>query len=117
MTRKTSMDNLDFDDISGKKVSAPKEPKKPKKPSKKTNIVLSIPTNQPRTWIDKDLTDCTGEEFVLWASRVYPVNLKEEAELLDKEPMRLKAFKKILYYHTHSPFQRGKKDTENTTVN
>lgn len=104
----SDLDDLDFNDISGKKTVKPPEPKKEvsEKP-KETGTVLWIPQGDNQ-WLQKDIAHCTGEEFVAWARDFYPVDLSSRTESFNKLSARVKEFKKILYYHQSSPFQMGR---------
>lgn len=105
---------LNFDDIAGgKKQVAAKAPKKKKEPvvtgktEKKAGILLTV------SGAGKDIVDCSGSEFVSWASGVYPVDLEKHVEKFETPQNRLRMFKKILHYHVSSPFWMGTKKKPN----
>jgi hypothetical protein len=108
--------DLDFDGVKGEKKTAAKkdedvlngEEKKEKKKAKKAGIQLSVPNNGG--WINKDITECTGEEFLAWAKGVYP-RVTADPSRFDDPKKRAEAFKKILRYHKQflTPEQRETK--------
>ena len=110
---------LNFTDIAGnKKLSKSEKKKPPKKAPEETGTVLWIPSREEdNTWIKKDLAFCTGEEFVEWAKSTYPVDISDKTEQLNRLSNRVREFKKILQYHAHSPFQLGRDNKKNTTLN
>lgn len=57
-------------------------------------------------YVFKDLAECSGEEFLLWASRVFPVLEVEKANPrdFDTRSSKSKAFEQILRFHTNSIF-------------
>ncbi len=106
--------DLDFDGVKGEKKIVKKdddvlngEEKKEKK-AKKAGIQLSVPFNGG--WIQKDITECTGEEFLAWAKGVYP-RVTADPKRFDNPKKRAEGFKKILRYHQQflTPEQRETK--------
>ena len=103
--------NLDFSGISGqrhKKELSPQPKEKQTVQNKDRDIILSIPTEDGKSWIQKDIGHVNGEEFLLWASSVYPGPIEIDPKVLDNVTKRMTVFKKILHYHVNSPFQTGK---------
>ena len=95
--------NLDFDfsDIKGnkevvEKTTPPPLPKK-KEETKKSGTVLTFRKQGCDSWISKDLTDCTAEEFVMWAAEVFPQPL--EPKNFTTELKRIQGFNDILSFH------------------
>lgn len=106
------MSKLDFDfsDISGNQEIAPLAPEKKLKQKKliknQTGIVLPIPCD--KGYINKDIADCTSEEFVAWAAEVYPEPLP--ANKFQKVITRLNAFHDILKFHVKPLFPISKEE-------
>lgn len=109
-------DKLNFNDISGKKSndSSPKK-KKISHSLNKTGTTILVPVND-NMWVDKDLADTTGNEFVAWAGGIYPISLKNEETKYNSLAARVHKFKEIMQYHFNSPFQLGRNNKRNTTV-
>jgi len=99
------MDDLNFDDISGKKEKKETIVKKVVKENKKSGILLSIPVNKTE-WLSKDIMETTGEEFAQWARGVYPVEITKP-ERFDDPRKRLQMFNKIAAFHRIAIFQEG----------
>ena len=70
------------------------------------NIALEVLDGESPRLILKDLADLTGEEFLLWASRVFPVLDQKEANPrhFDTRSSKAAAFDQILRFHTTSIF-------------
>lgn len=101
--------DFDFSKISGKSNLPPKlEVEKPSpkvkkrvvpKPQRKlSGIMLMIPTDKPKQWLDKDLSECTAEEFATWVFSVFP-QTPDDIEPFDREAVRVDVFKKIVNFH------------------
>jgi len=103
--------SVDFSNVVGNKstVAPPKEPSKTipqpkrqpnKQKSEPSGIMLSIPTEQSGQWIDRDLADCSGEEFAAWMFSVFPTPTNEQDIIqFNKGMVRLEVFKKIVNFH------------------
>lgn len=107
--------DFDFSGISGEKRKKTVEKPVKKKETivtgaddTKRGITLSFKTETG--WDHKDIADVTPEEFLSWAAGVYPAEINVSREKLEKTTTRVTIFKKILHYHTHSPFQMGKQE-------
>lgn len=98
--------NLDFGDIAGgvtkkDKVTPPPEEKKEAAPAQveeKTGITITLPAVKGKTYVFKDLSECTPDEFLIWAKGVYFGDLPS-AKKLESLDNRVRAFKQIEYYH------------------
>ena len=71
MPGKSDLD-LDFDDIVPPKKKTKKKQKVTRKKETKDRIMIAIPTEEPHKFLNKDIFECTAEEFVTWAKSVYP---------------------------------------------
>lgn len=100
MSSKKSSVDLDFGDITSpaKKKIPKKEEKKKKEESKLSGLMLSIPVAHDK-FLVKDLVECTPEEFLSWASFVYPDTSRVKAEDFRTISARKAAFKQALAYH------------------
>lgn len=100
--------SVDFSGLVGKKaVEAPYEPCSPPPPvtevPKKTKIepsgiTLTIPTDVPGAWLDKDLAHCSTEEFAVWVCSVFPFEHSQALEFVSFGH-KLDTFKKIVNFH------------------
>lgn len=99
--------DLDFSDVEGEKKSKapPKDvlserPKKKKKKAKKEKKLsgLMLTFRQGKSYVSKDLVECTAEEFLEWAKSVYP-QVTVPAEKFESLHARAKAFQQIQQYH------------------
>jgi len=111
-------DELNFNDISGRKETTPPKQKTRSvtRDPNKTGTTILVPVKN-NTWVDKDLSDVTGIEFAEWAYEVYPISLKEEAKKYNSLAARVHKFKEIMQYHMYSPFQMGRNNKPNPTIN
>ena len=106
--------NLDFSSISTSNTKLIE-----KQPEKKEEKVLSrnLPSNiivaldrGERKYLFKDLVNLTGEEFLEWAARVYPVGDKNlNPRDFDSRTNKIKAFETILRFHDNA-FLSSKRD-------
>ena len=117
---KTSLDNaLNFDDLGSQK----KTKKRARKPAAKmtsAGIVLGIPVDDswyPKGWLNKDIMHVNAEEFVRWARLVWGPDLTKYQNMFEDPKKRLQMFNKILIFHKHSLFQRGKDSVDLKVVN
>jgi len=93
--------NLDFDDVAkpDKKKTKKKTAKKPeKKENTLSGIILTIPAGDKK-FLQKDLVECTAEEFLEWAAFCYPDTKRVTAADFETISARKRAFKQALQYH------------------
>jgi len=110
MTDKKSDLDLDFGDISSKQPEAPPVAKAPEPEAKtieRSGIFLPVPTKNG--YMVRELEDCTGEEFLLWAESVcYNIRDKEGKEAdpkdFDRYKIRARMWKKIEAFHKRLSF-------------
>lgn len=107
---------LDFSDISSQKeVKAPPvAPPEQRTPEQVKLLGINIALEpEPGSVILKDLAELTGEEFLVWASRVFPVlsQSKSNPRDFDSRTAKAAAFEQILRFHTNSIFF-SKKDSD-----
>lgn len=109
---------LDFDDITGGKTRKKKAPPKKTQPKdNKKEIVLTLPGDEPGTYLFKDISECSGAEFKHWAARVYPDVSSLEVSKLETLSNRMRVFNQILRYHTTCLFHTGGKNQSNKNLN
>jgi len=107
MTDKKSDLDLDFGDIAGQKQAPPPKPDpEPEQEvaSERLGITLAFPAGG-RKFICKEIEDCTGEEFLLWAKFVgYNFTKDPDPAEFDRLKIRIRAFKKIEAFHKRLTF-------------
>lgn len=112
--------DLDFSSITGRK-SKQVSPKPKDITTGKTDTLsglsMTIPTSEPGKYIIKDLTECTGEEFVAWSSGVHLPAPMPAPEKLQEPRARYHIFKQILYFHVNYLFPRHKDDSKEELPN
>lgn len=106
--------DLDLNEISKSEAATPPPPVAPeiqKTEVKPLNINIALEIfdgsgGGPRL-ILKDLGDLTGEEFLLWSKRVFPVldHKDTNPRHYDNRSQKATAFEHILKFHTHSIFR------------
>ena len=116
--------DFDFSDIAGKttqvenveaakdilqdpKVKKKKEPESPKE--KNTGYVIAVPFGKNR-WINRDLAECSGEEFVRWALTYYP-EVTAAPERFESVGNKVRAFQQIMAWH-QSMMRRNVRTTQ-----
>lgn len=94
--------DFNFDDITSKSKQALK-PIQPTK-SKPNGIILTIPVKDG--FISRDISECTTDEFLIWARAVYPLINEEKLNPSDfnKVDQRIRALKQIEQFHMQALF-------------
>ena len=98
----SSDEEFDFGKISGKAQRKAPKPKKPPQPPEETGFILTFHRSRKgkRAFVFKDLGYCTGAEFLEWASKVYPIDLKiEDPKKYNTYLEKIRALKNIMNYH------------------
>ena len=94
MTKREPLD-ITFGDVPSKKTTKKKEKEEG---NQATGIILSIPAGKHK-FLQKDLALCSPEEFLEWASFVYPDTKAAKADDFISFTARRKAMKQIIQYH------------------
>ena len=110
--------DLDFSDVTtppANQVAAPapapkQEAKKVElKEAKPSGYIIAIDDREPGAYRFKDLDDLTGEEFLTFATRVFPaIDVDSNPRDFDTKMARKRAFDQILRFHQSSLFHSPK---------
>lgn len=111
--------DLDFSEISSTtkaQIATPVAEEKSKekkviaeKEIKPSGFVITFDGPEPGTLYSKDLDDCTGEEFLTFAHRVFPmIDSESNPRDFDSKVAKKRAFEQILRFHQNSLFNLKK---------